>query len=722
MSHQPEYHSTFDFGPLVVQYPIDTDAGVIGLSILPAEKAADVVERRPFLSGVELENVSWGNELPAWKVDPLVHLHRRGDTATGGFGQGRTMRHSGSTAAMEFSDQSVARSDGMTSIVTTLRSDDGSVCEHHLTHGANDAFVRVWTVYRNEGDEPVTLEMLTSFSLSGISPFAVDDAPDRLALHRFRSVWSLEGRHTVDALEHIHQDRSWSGHVVDSERFGQVGSMPCRGFFPTAAVEDKRAGVLWGAQLAWAGSWQMELSRTGDFATLSGGLADFEFGHWAKTVAPGESFTAPEAVLSCAAGHIDDLCDRFVRSQLPAALNAPAVERDLPVCFNEWCTSWGKPSHDRLVELADSLSGHDCKYLVIDAGWYRPPGREWHDAQGDWEVNPDLYPHGMRATADAIRERGFVPGLWFEMETAGVGATVFSDRIEHLLHRHGRPITIGPRRFWDMADPWVIDYLTERVIGLLRDTGMGYVKIDYNETIGVGRDDPDSLGEGLRMQTQGTYEMFRRLREALPDLVIENCSSGGHRLEPSMQALASMGSFSDAHECEEIPIIAANLQRLIHPRQSLIWAVLRKGDTPRRLVYSLAATFLGRVCLSGDAFAMSPEQWAIVDRALALYREVSPIIADGFSRIAQPGVTSYRHPAGWQHVVRASDDGAQALVVTHRFAGEGPAVIDAALPDGKWEVAGVLTSAAEQPVVVGNALRTPLDEPFSAAAVWLGRV
>jgi alpha-galactosidase len=50
--------------------------------------------------------------------------------------------------------------------------------------------------------------------------------------------------------------------------------------------------------------------------------------------------------------------------------------------------------------------------------------------------------------------------------------------------------------------------------------------------------------------------------------VIENCASGGHRLEPSFMGLTSMASFSDAHETRDIPVIAANLHRLIQPRQS----------------------------------------------------------------------------------------------------------------------------------------------------------
>ena len=95
-----------------------------------------------------------------------------------------------------------------------------------------------------------------------------------------------------------------------------------------------------------------------------------------------------------------------------------------------------------------------------------------------------------------------------------------------------------------------------------------------------------------------------------------------------------MGSFSDAHETLEIPIIAANLQRLILPRQSQIWAVLRKDDTVQRLSYSLAATFLGRMCLSGEIHDLSPAQWRLVVSAMKFYLDI-PIVWDISNRIAK---------------------------------------------------------------------------------------
>lgn len=114
----------------------------------------------------------------------------------------------------------------------------------------------------------------------------------------------------------------------------------------------------------------------------------------------------------------------------------------------------------------------------------------------------------------------------------------------------------------------------------------------------------------------GDWIPSKALRKQLPQLIVENCASGGHRLAPGWLTATEMSSFSDAHECVAIPIIAANLHCCLLPRQSQIWAVLRQTDDPHRLVYSLAATFLGRMCLSGDVTGLSPEQWLLADEAM----------------------------------------------------------------------------------------------------------
>ena len=162
-----------------------------------------------------------------------------------------------------------------------------------------------------------------------------------------------------------------------------------------------------------------------------------------------------------------------------------------------------------------------------------------------------------------------------------------------MLHRDGKVLTTKERRFFDMNNPDAIAYLTDKVIGQLKKYDFEYMKMDYNDTIGIGCDGAESLGEGLRRDREASVNFVRKVKEEIPGIILENCASGGHKLEPLMMSECSMASFSDAHECEEIPVIAASLHRSILPRQSQIWAVIRKTDSVKRIGYTVASTFLG---------------------------------------------------------------------------------------------------------------------------------
>ena len=203
-------------------------------------------------------------------------------------------------------------------------------------------------------------------------------------------------------------------------------------------------------------------------------------------------------------------------------------------------------------------------------------------------------------------------------------------------------------------------------------------------------------------------------------MVIENCASGGHRLEPKMMSAASMASFSDAHECEEIPLIAANLHRVIHPAQSQIWAVIRKDDSLKRIVYSLISTFLGRMCISGDVTDLNEEQWSLITEGMEFYRKVAPVIRDGQSYRYGPKIWSARHPEGWQALLRTGKED-RAFLVIHLFDGTLPERIDIPLPAGCPEtIARVYSDSAEKITVQDHILSYYPRENRQAAAVMFG--
>ena len=690
--------SEFTLGDMVFRYELDSNTDNVGLIMLPLSlKDAAVQEKR-------------------YRVDSLIQVKKLGDDYPDGFSQGVTMRNGSSTRALKFVSQDCIEEQNRTSIITILRNNLNHELEHRITWNHGDQAVLIATKYRNTGTEAVMLEMLSSFSLGGLTPFIRGDAVNTMLVHQLRSKWSSEGRLQTSTVEELMLEPSWSHGGAYSHRFGQVGSMPVRGYFPFVAVEDTISNVSWGAQLAYAGSWQMEVYRKDDALCISGGLADREFGHWMKKVEAGEEFATPEAIVSVTMGGIDQISQRLTSVHTRWLKDKPEIEDELPIIFNEYCTSWGQPSYENIRKTCEKLKGTGIKYFVIDCGWYSEEGKPWYLSMGDWNVSQKLFPGGLEKAVSVIKDCGMIPGIWFELENCGSMSNAYH-MVDHLLKRDGFVITSGSRRFWDMRDPFVIDYLTEKVIDFIKEYGFGYLKIDYNETIGIGCDGAESLGEGLRQHILSSQDFIKKIQTEIPHLVIENCAAGGHRLEPSMFAISSMSSFSDAHESIEIPIIAANLHRAMLPRQNQIWAVLRKTDTPQRLYYSIVNTFLGRMCLSGDVLHLDDEQWEIVKSGMEFYTKISPVIKDGFSYRFGPEIQSYRHPEGWQVMFRVSADKTKALAVVHTFDYDQQTPISIPIPENlSLRVDSTYSQENTDPTIENGQIVFPLHGKFQAMA------
>lgn len=638
------------FNDMFVRYSLDSETGLAGLSIEPAFVPC-YAERRV-------------------KVQSLAEAKIIGDAYPGTYFGGTSMKYSDTTYSLKFDRQEITERCGGFVITTYLKSDCGIEIHHMLTHLKERKYFTVGTELINNSDKDIQLEMLSSFALYNISPYLTGAGENKMKLHRLRSKWSQEGRLISESLEDLQLEECWCYANSNSVRFGQVGSMPVKGYFPFMALEDTENGVIWGVQMGCPSSWQMEVTRADDGVCLSGGLADREFGHWVKTVRQGEKFTSPEAVISVCRGGIDDISSRLVSAQ-EDRLDIPACEETLPVIFNEYCTTWGNPSHENITEILESIKDKGIEYFVVDCGWFKRDGVRWDISMGDYIPSATLFPNGIKETVDLIHSYGMRAGIWFEFENVGSASEAYKNE-KHLLKRDGITLTTQNRRFWNMNDEWVQSYLDEKVIDFLKNNGFGYIKVDYNETIGIGCDNSDSLGEGLRQNMLATVDYFRKIRREVPDIVIENCASGGNRLEPCFMSLSSMASFSDAHECIEIPIIAANLHRAILPCQSQIWCVIRKSDSVKRIAYSVSAALLGRLCLSGDVTELTAEQWDVIDRGIAFYKTAVPVIKHGKSRRFGTDIKSERHPEGYQAILRVNEK--CALCVIHTFKNT-PAII-----------------------------------------------
>ncbi len=586
--------------------------------------------------------------------DSLVQVAFTGGEGLIDYTQGVTMRNRAGTL-LHVTEQT-RRGE---SVVTRLTDGRGNFYTHVLEYCARAGVFTVWVRYENGTGGMRTLEMLASLSLSGIAGAGGNTAG--MTLHRMTSAWSRECRMRSDTFSQLGMDMSWARYGVKVEMWGEVGGMSNRGYYPFAAIEDERAGIVWAVQAEAPFSWQMELYQEQESCSLTCGAGDFAFAHWRKNIPAGSVFETNKAFLYVGRGDVLAACNALVHEQ-DARLEVPESEREMPVVFNEYCTTWGVPSEENIRAVLQAVKPFGIGYFVIDCGWYKPDGKGWCNAVGDWKESAALFPHGVKAVTDAIRAEGMVPGIWFEFENAGRDSEIFYQE-DLFLTRDGYTITNKNRRFFDLRKEEVKAYISERMIDFLVKNRFGYIKIDYNDTYGIGADGAESLGEGGRQVAEESLAWLKKIRTAVPGIVMENCASGGCRIEPGRMNMVSMCSFSDAHECPELPLVAANVSRVVPARQLQIWAVLREKDTPARTVYSLCAAMMGRICLSGDVLAIPPDKMRLICEGLNFYRAVRAIVAKGDIVNIDCNVEYYRAPCGRQ--IFEKQLGSERLVLVH---------------------------------------------------------
>ncbi len=672
-------YQDYMLGEIKLRYMRDEISGHVSMLLLPGGMDTCFEERRDVLRHQDVAGI-------AWETGSLCHLALRHHSQ--GNGAGNTLKYGESTEALKYQSQVRTENEQQIRIVTLLEAQEGYQVEHTVSYTKGERGIEVETCFKNHTKRTVTLDMLSSFSLDNLSPFQREDAPYKMRLHRFRGGWSLEGKHTMEMVEELNLEQPWIYAFPESERYGVLGSHPVKRWFPFGCVEDMEHQVYWAAQLALNSSWQMEFSRDSDCYSLSGGIADCEFGGWWKQLKDGESFTAPKAYLSVSSKGLWEACQNLTDMFQKYVDRQPQSEQTLPIIFNEWCTTWGQPSQKEVLAIAQRLQELPVSYLVIDAGWSEKEvcDNDPQGGNGDWKCDQKKFPQGFFTLSQMLRPMGLKLGIWMEFEVTTKGSRVHSGNYDFMhLTRNGETIQTGKiRRFWDFRQPEVIAYLQKKVIDFLRENEIGYLKVDYNGSIGAGCDGAESPGEGLRAQMEAVRDFFGLIRKELPEVVIENCASGGHRLEPSMMQLTAMSSFSDAHECDEIPYIAADLHPLILPRQSQIWAVISPKLTIPKIQYRLVAAMLGRFCLSGDIIGLNQEQWQEVKKAARFYEEVSGIVKAGQSYLYRDSTDNHHHLEGAQVLVRNGKEKG-LLLVYHAF-DDPPKRICGKLPEGKWNV------------------------------------
>lgn len=277
--------------------------------------------------------------------------------------------------------------------------------------------------------------------------------------------------------------------------------------------------------LAWSGNWTIR--QIADGAVLMG----MDGKYFETVLAPGEAvrlfdiyFSEADTREHSAAG----LRQYFYETE---ALIKKDGWASLPVTYNTWWCFEDKFLNETVCqENARLCQEAGMTHFMLDAGWFGGNRKDisWFEKRGDWEdINTLDFPGGMACLGSRVMGLGLNFGIWCEIEAIGEFAQLAQIHPEFLARRDGQRLG-----YICMADDRVRAWALKQITRLIVEYHARWVKFDFNLDPGTGCNETGhghGQGDGLYKHYEGYYALLDEIHRKFPDVVLENCSSGGLR-------------------------------------------------------------------------------------------------------------------------------------------------------------------------------------------------
>ena len=506
--------------------------------------------------------------------------------------------------------------------------------------------VRAWTEVRNRGTEPQGLEYVSSFALNGIEKEGLREFDEKLELRVPHNAWQKELDWASYTLRELGLSSTQPHSMHRSSKtigIGNTGNWSAKEYIPMGYLENQetRSSLFW--QIEHNGSWYWEISDQDGHVYLKLSGPTEHHNHWWKNLQPGDTFVTVPAAVGAAVGGFDEAMGELTKYRR-AIRRVNDDNENLKVIFNDYMNClFGDPTTEKEIPLIDKAAEAGCEYFCIDAGWYS--AGYWWDGVGEWLPSGERFPGGIKEVTDYIRAKGMIPGVWLELEVMGIKCPK-ADKVPDVWYfmRHGKRVYDRSRYQLDFRNPQVRAHATEVIDRVVNEYGVGYIKMDYNIEPGIGTElDADSYGDGLLGHNRAYLEWLDGIFERYPDLIIENCSSGGLRMDYAMLSRYSIQSTSDQEDYVRYATITANAPSAVTPEQAAVWSYpLTDGDC-EEVVFNMVNALLLRIHQSGHLVNLSPERFGYVKEAISYYKTIRHL-----TKKALPywplGLSSYSDP------------------------------------------------------------------------------
>ncbi len=520
------------------------------------------------------------------------------------------------------------------------------------------AFTLVYTVFSdvdvitrsvritNEGEKPIALTKVMTMSLDM-------DAEDyrMLTLH---GSWARERRMEYREIGYGKQ----SAGSVRGESSHQ--EHPFLALAERGATQER--GTVYGFHFVYSGNFLAQVEKSQfDSLRVQLGIHPQEF-CW--KLEQGQTFYAPEAVQTCTREGLGGMSRTLHDLYRKHLIRSPYRNKKRPILINNWEATYFDFDTEKLLAIAREAKRCGIEMLVMDDGWF---GRRNDDntSLGDWQVNEEKLPGGLKRLADEVNKIGLKFGIWFEPEMISPDSELYRSHPDWAIALPGRkPCRARNQYVLDLSRPEVTEYVYEAVASVLRSADIAYVKWDMNRQLtdlGSAFLEKDRQGELMHRYVLAVYALQERLLAEFPELLLENCSGGGARFDPGMLYYSPQIWCSDDTDAIERLAIQEGTA-LLYPLSAIGAHV---SDCPNHTVGRITPfATRGHVALAGtfgyelDITAIGEEERKMIPEQVALYYRYNDLVREGdYYRIA-----SYRENHSYDCYAVVAKDRSEALV------------------------------------------------------------
>lgn len=291
--------------------------------------------------------------------------------------------------------------------------------------------------------------------------------------------------------------------------------------FPFFNFECDGRGII--AAIGWTGQWRAGFDRTEDSTRFTAGMEQMHL-----TLHPGEAIRSPRIVLLHWTGDLTSAQNRFRRLVLfnycpkidgkPVKLPIALQDFDCYIRRPGWATEEGQ------LASAKSAAEMGCDTYWFDAGWFVGG---FPNGVGNWFCKPKEFPNGLKPLGDICHKLGMKLVVWFEPERVAPGTQIAKE--------HPQWVFGGEKGgLYNLGDPAARRWLTDLLSSRISEYGIDVYRNDFNiDPLPFWRanDAADRQGMTEIRYVEGHYAMWDELREKHPGLWIDNCASGGRRID-----------------------------------------------------------------------------------------------------------------------------------------------------------------------------------------------